>query len=184
MSKASLFSPPGVFAAIVGLFLLGFGLDERSQLPSALLGKDFPEFTAPDLYAPETTITRDDLLGAPALVNVWATWCPTCKAEHEMLMDIAASTAAGAVGLKLVGLNYKDDRGKALQWLTEFGNPYAMVLSDADGLLGVELGVYGAPETFLLNAQGQVIYKHVGDVNVRVWEREIKPLLAEMEAAG
>ena len=154
-----------------------------AQLPSALLGKVFPEFSAPDLYAPDTIITRDDLLGAPALVNVWATWCPTCKAEHEMLMDIAASAAAGGAGLKIVGLNYKDDRGKALQWLAEFGNPYAMVLSDADGLLGVELGVYGAPETFLLDARGQVVYKRVGDVNQRIWEQEIKPRLATMAGA-
>ncbi len=184
MSKPSLFIPLVVFVAIVGLFYLGFGLDERGQLPSALLGKDFPEFSAPDLYAPDAIITREDLLGAPALVNVWATWCPTCKAEHEVLMDIAASATAGTAGLRIVGLNYKDDRGKALQWLAEFGNPYAMVLSDTNGLLGVELGVYGAPETFLLNPQGQVIYKRVGDVNQRIWEEEIKPRLAQLEAAG
>jgi cytochrome c biogenesis protein CcmG/thiol:disulfide interchange protein DsbE len=109
------------------------------------------------------------------LVNVWATWCPTCLAEHGELLRIGAET-----GIRIVGINYKDERGKALQWLARYGNPYALVIEDPDGTLGVELGVYGAPETFLLDAAGTVVYKHVGDINPRVWRDEFVPRLAEL----
>ena len=174
MNRASLFIPLAVFCLILGVGYVGFSLDDRHELPSALLGKPFPEFQAVTLYD-RTPVSRADLVGQPTLVNVWATWCPTCKAEHAELMRIAANT-----NVRLVGINYKDVASKAQRWLADYGDPYDMVIVDKDGALGVELGVYGAPETFLLDAQGNVIYKRVGDVNERIWRDELAPRLAQM----
>ena len=114
-------------------------------------------------------------MGQPTLVNVWATWCPTCKSEHNELLRIA-----GGTDVRLVGVNYKDDSQQARNWLAQFGNPYELVIVDEDGALGVELGVYGAPETFLLDQSGRVVYKRVGDVNPRIWRDELQPRLAEL----
>ncbi len=178
MSRASLFVPLGVFLLILGLGYVGFDLGARSELPSALMNKPFPEFNARLLDTPERSLTREDLLGRPTLVNVWATWCPTCLSEHEQLMLIAANT-----DVRIVGVNYKDNPDKALQWLEQFGNPYQWVLDDRDGLLGIEMGVYGAPETFLLDAQGQVVYKRIGDINPRIWRSELKPRLLALDVS-
>ncbi len=175
MSRASLFIPLAVFCAIMLVGYLGFDLDDRHQLPSALINKPFPDFQAPLLHAPAERVDKTDLLGRPTLVNVWATWCPTCKAEHAQLMSIAAST-----DVQLVGVNYKDKMALATRWLADYGDPYDFVIVDADGSLGVELGVYGAPETFLLDAQGTIVYKRVGDVNARIWAEELAPRLAVM----
>ncbi len=179
MNRLALYLPLGVFAVIMLVGYLAFQLGDRHQLPSALLAQPFPEFSAPDLYAPERRVGRGDIVGQPTLVNVWATWCPTCKAEHEQLMDIARR-----VDVAIVGVNYKDDRTKALRWLADYGDPYDRVIMDADGALGVELGVYGAPETFLLDGDGTVVYKRVGDVNARIWRDELEPRLARMGIAA
>lgn len=119
-----------------------------------------------DPTALESALTQ----GKPVLLNVWATWCPTCRAEHQYLNRLAAQ------GIRVVGLNYKDDRAKAVAWLNTLGNPYALSLSDSDGMLGLDLGVYGAPETFLIDGNGIIRYRHAGDLNARVWESEMKPL--------
>jgi cytochrome c biogenesis protein CcmG/thiol:disulfide interchange protein DsbE len=173
--RASLFVPVLVFLLIIGVGYVGFSLDDPHELPSALLGKPFPDFEAPLLSEPERTVTRADLLGQPVLVNVWATWCPTCAAEHDELLRIRNDT-----GLRIVGVNYKDEPGKALQWLQVYGNPYDMVVQDPDGSLGVDLGVYGAPETFLLNADGTIVYKRVGDINPRIWRDELEPMVRQV----
>ncbi|MEZ5557225.1 MAG: DsbE family thiol:disulfide interchange protein [Pseudomonadales bacterium] len=175
MSRVSLFVPLGLFLLIVGIGYAGFKLNDPHVLPSALLGKPFPDFSATLLHEPERVVHRDELLGEPVLVNVWATWCPTCKAEHAELLRISART-----GLRIVGVNYKDDRQQALAWLRRYGDPYEYVLEDPDGSLGVELGVYGAPESFLLDASGTVVYKRVGDINPRVWRDELAPQLARL----
>jgi cytochrome c biogenesis protein CcmG, thiol:disulfide interchange protein DsbE len=175
MTRARLFVPLAVFLLIIGFGYAGFSLNDPKQLPSALLGKPFPSFQAPLLHEPARTVTRDDLLGAPVLVNVWATWCPTCKAEHDELLWIAETT-----GLRIVGVNYKDDADQARLWLERYGNPFDMVIQDPDGSLGVELGVYGAPESFLLDASGTVIYKRVGDINPRIWRDELGPLVTQV----
>ncbi|NKB97274.1 MAG: DsbE family thiol:disulfide interchange protein [Pseudomonadales bacterium] len=175
MNKASFYIPLAVFALIIVSFVLGFGLGNRSELPSALIDKPFPEFSAPDLFRPDQVLSREQIVGRPALVNVWATWCPTCAAEHEMLIKITERA-----DVRLIGINYKDDPDKAIAWLGQFGNPYDLVLVDDQGLLGVELGVYGAPETFLLDPSGAIVYKRVGDVNERIWQQEIKPRLIAM----
>lgn len=163
----ALFGGFGVLA-LVGLFVLG----DRHELPSALLNKTFPEFTAPLLMDESVTLSRDDLIGKPLLVNVWATWCPTCKAEHAELLRITQD-----FGVPIVGLNYKDDPQAARAFLARYGNPFRYNLVDADGQIGVDLGVYGAPETFLLDAQGTIVYKRVGDVNPRIWRDELAPAL-------
>ncbi|MFW6093580.1 MAG: DsbE family thiol:disulfide interchange protein [Pseudomonadota bacterium] len=174
MSRASLFVPLGVFVIIVVFGYVGFSLNDPHELPSALLGDPFPEFEAPALGT-DRRVDRSDLLGEPVLVNVWATWCPTCKAEHDELMRIRERT-----GLRIVGVNYKDDSAQAQQWLERYGNPYDLVVEDPDGSLGVELGVYGAPESFLLDENGTVIYKRVGDINPRIWREELGPLVSEV----
>ena len=173
MKRTGLFVPLAVFFLIVGIGFAGFQLTDPHKLPSALIGKAFPEFTVPLLGDPDTQVDRRALLGRPVLVNVWATWCPTCKAEHHELMRISAIS-----DLRLVGVNYKDDAQLALRWLADYGDPYDFTMQDLTGSLGVELGVYGAPESFLLNAQGIIVYKRVGEINRRIWEQEIVPRLA------
>lgn len=177
MSRLSLIVPLAVFGIILVVALVGFSLNDRHELPSPLVGKPFPEFAARDLFAPEKTLTKADIVGRPTLVNIWATWCPTCVSEHKMLLEIAAT---GKV--RLVGVDYKDTRAQALSWLSDYGNPYDLVLEDEEGALGIELGVYGAPETFLLNAAGDVLYKRVGDVNPRIWMNEILPRIEALAA--
>lgn len=178
MNRVRLFVPLMIFALIVGFGFAGFKLNDPHVLPSALLNKPFPEFSAAVLGAVDKVASREQLLGSPVLVNVWATWCPTCKAEHDELMRINALSE-----LRIVGVNYKDDERLALKWLADYGDPYDFTMQDLDGSLGVELGVYGAPESFLLNAEGTVIYKRVGEINRRIWEQEIAPRLAALVAS-
>lgn len=145
--------------------------DDPRNLESALTGKPVPAFRLESLENPEQHYEAAMLTqGKPVLLNVWATWCPTCRAEHQYLNLLAAR------GIRVVGLNYKDERQKAIDWLRELGNPYALSLFDGDGMLGLDLGVYGAPETFLIDGQGVIRYRHAGDLNARIWESELKPL--------
>ncbi len=180
LSRAGLFAPLGIFLLIVLIGYYGFQLEDPHRLPSALLGKPFPEFRAellqrPTVGAGNPTVSRADLLGSALLVNVWATWCATCRAEHEELRRIREEA-----GVRIVGINYKDDPDAARRWLREFGDPYDFNILDRDGGLGVELGVYGAPETFLLDAEGTIVYKRVGEVTRQVWLEELMPLLNRM----
>jgi len=178
MNRAALFVPLALFLVILAFGYAGFQLNDPKELPSALLGKPFPAFTAPRLEAPERTASRADLLGEPVLVTVWATWCPTCRAENAELLRIGEAT-----GLRIVGINYKDDPEQALDWLARYGNPFEFNVRDTSGQLGVELGVYGAPESFLLDAEGTIVYKRVGDVNPRIWRDELAPALAALPGA-
>ncbi len=164
---AVLLLPLLAFVVLVGFLLRGL-FSDPTELSSALVGKPVPQFNVPDLYQPERTHTQAVLQGEPMLLNVWATWCPTCRAEHEYLNKLAAE------GVPIVGLNYKDDsRDKAVNWLNTLGDPYRVNLFDANGNVALEFGVYGAPETFLIDAQGRIRYRHVGDVNERVWRGEL-----------
>ncbi|WP_168403208.1 DsbE family thiol:disulfide interchange protein [Erwinia amylovora] len=145
--------------------------DDPTRLESALLGKPVPVFKLESLDEPGKTFDQSVLKdGKPLLLNVWATWCPTCRAEHQFLNSLATQ------GVRVVGLNYKDDRQKAIRWLNTLGNPYALSLYDGDGMLGLDLGVYGAPETFLIDGRGIIRYRHTGELNERVWGGEVKPL--------
>ncbi|MDC0695539.1 DsbE family thiol:disulfide interchange protein [Klebsiella pasteurii] len=145
--------------------------DNPASLESTLIGQPVPLFRLEALEDSKQHFQADVLSqGEPLLLNVWATWCPTCRAEHRYLNQLSAQ------GIRVVGLNYKDDRLKAIDWLKTLGNPYALSLFDGDGMLGLDLGVYGAPETFLIDGQGIIRYRHAGDLNDRVWEREFRPL--------
>lgn len=145
--------------------------DDPTTLESALVGKSLPRFQLEALEQPGKIYGRSALIdGKPLLLNVWATWCPTCRAEHQYLNQLAAD------GVRVVGLNYKDDRTKAVNWLNNLGNPYALSLFDGNGMLGLDLGVYGAPETFLIDGKGIIRYRHAGDMTPRVWNSEVKPL--------
>lgn len=145
--------------------------DDPTRLESALLGKPVPVFKLESLDEPGKTFDQSVLKdGKPLLLNVWATWCPTCHAEHKFLNSLATQ------GVRVVGLNYKDDRQKAIRWLNTLGDPYALSLYDGDGMLGLDLGVYGAPETFLIDGRGIIRYRHTGELNERVWGGEVKPL--------
>lgn len=175
MNSAARIAPLALFAVIVAIGFAGFQLADPHQLPSALIGKPFPDFAASTLEDGRT-VTRADLVGRPLLVNVWATWCPTCAAEHGELLAIRERSE-----LAIIGINYKDDAAEALRWLDRFGNPFEFNLVDADGQLGVELGVYGAPESFLVDADGIIVYKRVGEITAKIWQDEIVPHLEGLE---
>ena len=165
---------PLLIAIGLGVFLLkGLSLNPQ-ELPSALIGKPFPQFEIASLQDPDRMLSRNDLLGQPSLVNVWATWCPSCKIEHPQLLDIAKNE-----GVKIFGINYKDERGAAKVWLTQYENPYALNIYDKEGRLGFDLGVYGAPETYVLDADGIIRYRHAGPVDINTWAK-MKALISEL----
>ena len=171
-----------VFAALCGL--LGFGIwwnthHETNEVPSPLLGKTAPEFTLPLLYEPQKSLSRKDLLGRPYLLNVFGSWCPTCQDEHPFLMREGKS-----LGVRLIGLDWKDEPEAAKRWLQQFGNPYETIIADEDGHAGIDFGVYGAPETFLVDAQGVIRYKRIGMLTPDVIATELEPQIAAVSAGA
>jgi len=174
MNRNILFAPLAFFLILVVVFGTQLARnadgDDPTKLESVLIGKTVPEFRLEDLAEPGKLYDQSIFVGEPLLLNVWATWCPTCYAEHQYLNELSQR------GVKIIGLNYKDDRNKAVQWLTELGNPYLISLFDGDGMLGLDLGVYGAPETYLIDANGVIRYRHVGDVNPTNWEETLQPM--------
>jgi len=168
MRRWILLIPLVLFLGMAGFLYKGLYLDP-SELPSALIDKPFPEFSLPAVQG-EKTLTRADLLGKPALVNVWGTWCIACRVEHPVLNQLAQQ------GVRIFGVNYKDVNADAVKWLSEFHDPYQMNIRDEEGSLGLNLGVYGAPETFLIDSKGIIRYKHVGVIDERVWRDELAGL--------
>lgn len=172
MSRKLLFLPLIIFLIMATAFVIQLMRnadgDDPSQLESALIGKPVPVFKLESLDIPGKVYDRRVLQdGQPMLLNVWATWCPTCYEEHQYLNKLAAK------GVRIVGLNYKDERSKAIKWLNELGNPYALSLFDSDGMLGLDLGVYGAPETFLIDGDGIIRYRYAGNMRDEVWHKEL-----------
>lgn len=160
-----------IVAALLWQLVRNVDGDDPRVLESALIGKEVPIFRLESLEKPGEYYASDILnQGQPILLNVWATWCPTCRAEHQYLNELAAQ------GVRVVGLNYKDNRQKAVTWLHELGNPYALSLFDGQGMLGLDLGVYGAPETFLIDDKGIIRHRYVGALDERVWNKELKPI--------
>jgi len=152
---------------------LGIGLTRDPTLvPSPLIGKAIPEFTLPRLAAPDRVITDKDIKGKFALVNVWATWCTGCRQEHETLIWIANENI-----VPIYGLNWKDESTLAKQWLQQLGNPYTATAVDAEGRVAIDWGVYGAPETFLINPNGIILYRHISPMTREIWETEFLPLI-------
>jgi cytochrome c biogenesis protein CcmG/thiol:disulfide interchange protein DsbE len=174
--RLKLFLPLLIFAVMSAFLFRGLSLDPQA-LPSALIDQPLPEFSLPVL-GQERLIQRQDILGEPALLNVWATWCVSCRVEHPYLVQIGES------GVPIYGINYKDEDAAAQRWLTELGNPYRANVVDREGTLGLDLGVYGAPETYLVDANGVVRYRHVGVVDERVWQTILQPLYKQLIAEG
>ena len=175
---AILLVPLVLFVAMAGFLLRGLASDP-TELSSALINKPVPAFQLPDIYDTETLHDESILQGQPMLLNVWATWCPTCRAEHDYLNKLAEQD------IYIVGLNYKDDsREKAVNWLNTLGDPYQVNLFDEAGRVALDLGVYGAPETFILDAEGIIRYRHVGDVNDRVWSQILLPIYQCLQRGG
>jgi len=170
--------PAAIFAVLIGFFWIGLSKDP-SEVPSPWIGTPAPTFSVPELSNPEATVSNDDLKGRPTVFNVWATWCVGCRQEHETLMELSAMNVA-----PIYGLNYRDDRADALRWLKGLGDPYAAVGYDPEGAAGLDWGVYGAPETFLLDPSGIVVYKHLGPMTMRVWRDEFMPRIQAMSRSG
>ena len=163
--------PLGLFVLVVILLAVGLELDPR-RVPSPLIGKPLPAFEMETLAQPANTLSRADLDGRPYLLNVWASWCVACRQEHPLLVELARRGT-----ITLIGLNYKDTRADALAWLADRGDPYRLSLFDADGRLGLDLGVYGVPETFFIDAEGIIRHKHIGPLDAGAFERDIAPLI-------
>ncbi|NQD92169.1 DsbE family thiol:disulfide interchange protein [Pseudomonas sp. CrR25] len=172
MKRLVLLLPLAIFLGVALFLYRGLFLDP-SELPSALIGKPFPAFSLPAVQG-GAPLTQDDLKGKPALVNVWATWCVACRAEHPVLNQLAR------MGVNIHGVNYKDDNADALKWLKEFHDPYQLNIDDARGSLGLDLGVYGAPETFLVDKEGIIRHKFVGVIDERVWREQLAPLYQQL----
>jgi len=171
------------FAAFIALAVLfAFGLNPKRDihaLPSPLIGKAAPSFTLTDVLDPARSISNSSLKGQVYILNVWGTWCGACREEHEALLAISQQHV-----VPMIGLVYQDDRAKAKQWLEQLGNPYQAVAFDSDGRAAIDWGVYGAPETFLVDAQGRVIYKFISSMTPEVWEQEFLPRIAAARRGG
>ncbi len=174
MKKALI--PLIIFAILLGFLAVGLGLKPR-EVPSPLINKPAPAFSLPLLDAPQQLLSANDLRGKVWILNVWASWCVACRIEHPLLVDFAKTAS-----VPIYGLNYKDKREDAMRWLANFGNPYTRSLSDTEGLVGIDFGVYGVPETFVIDQQGVIRFKQIGPVTPEVLRDDILPLLRKLGA--
>ncbi len=162
-----------LFMGLAVLLYRGLYLDPKA-LPSALVGQPLPAFSLPAVNDPGRQLTAETFRGGPALVNVWATWCTACRAEHPVLNWLAGQ------GVRILGVNYKDDPRAARQWLQDFQDPYQLDVSDGQGTLGLDLGVYGAPETFFVDRQGVIRYRHAGPITEALWREQLASRYEEL----
>jgi cytochrome c biogenesis protein CcmG/thiol:disulfide interchange protein DsbE len=171
--------PLAGFVLLAAVLAIGvYRAPGKGRIESPLIGRPAPGFSLPSLTDGSRNVSPDDWRGRWFLLNVWGTWCPGCRDEHQMLLDVEASNR-----IPIVGLNWKDDDAQALAWLAQLGNPYERIAVDHDGRAAIDWGVYGAPETFLVDPAGVVVYKHVGPLTRAVWEGEILPRLPTPAAA-
>ncbi len=167
--------PLAIFIVLAGFLAAGLKLNPR-EVPSPLIGKPVPAFRLAQLHAGDKTISPEDLRGKVWLLNVWASWCVSCKQEHPVLIDLDRQKK-----ITIVGLNYKDERAAAITWLNQHGgDPYVVSAVDADGRVGIDFGVYGVPETFLIDKNGIIRYKHIGPVTPEAIKTKILPLAEEL----
>ena len=166
--------PLALFVVLAAFLAKGLKLNPR-EVPSPLIGKPAPAFVLPTLAEPGTKIDRQALLGKPYILNVWASWCAPCREEHPLIVSFARRSPVA-----VYGLNYKDQPAAAQAWLQQLGNPYRATLVDADGRTGIDFGVYGVPETFVVDAQGVVRWKHVGPLTEEAIRTRLEPLLKEL----
>jgi cytochrome c biogenesis protein CcmG/thiol:disulfide interchange protein DsbE len=170
-------TPLGIFLLLAVLLGIGLTLNPR-EVPSPLIGKPVPAFRTPGLKDPGKQLSNETFRGRVTLLNVWATWCIPCRQEHPVLVGIANRGEA-----VLFGLNYKDDRKLAIDWLNGLGDPYAMSGFDPQGRAGIELGVYGVPETFIIDADGRIIYKQIGPMDEKTWKSTLLPRVKRLQEA-
>lgn len=178
--KTSRWLPLAVFAVLALLLAAGVWMSrnpDRDALPSPLIGKPAPAFALPVLHEPARTVALDQLKGQPFVLNVWGSWCVECRVEHPVLTRFAETKR-----IRVIGYNWKDEHADALRWLEQFGNPYWLVLVDYDGRKAIDWGIYGAPETFLVDAAGVVRWKHVGPLTDDIVDDELMPLVRDLEA--
>ena len=168
--------PLGIFIMLVAFLAVGLGLNPR-EVPSPLINKPAPAFQLPQLHQPDKTFSQQDMKGKVWLLNVWASWCVSCRQEHPLLMDLAKSNV-----VPIYGLNYKDPREDALAWLKELGDPYVLSIADRNGRVGIDYGVYGVPETFVIDKQGAIRYKQIGPVTPEALQNKILPLVKELQS--
>ena len=168
--------PLGLFVVLALFLAAGLKLDPR-EVPSPLIDKPAPEFKLARLEDPNATLSKQDMLGKVWILNVWASWCVACREEHPALVDFARRKT-----VPLIGLNYKDKRADGSAWLLRLGNPYDSSLYDNDGRLGIDFGVYGVPETFVIDRQGVIRFKHIGPVSPSLIRERIEPLLKSLSA--
>ena len=170
--------PLFLFLVLVIFLAIGLNRDPR-EVPSPLINKAAPAFNLPQLKEPAKSFSAVDMRGKVWLLNVWASWCITCRDEHPLLLEYAKQ---GVV--PIYGLNYKDERADALAWLNELGDPYVLSAADLDGRVGIDYGVYGAPETYLIDQSGTIRFKQIGPVDRNVWTKTIVPLVQELNRQG
>ncbi len=180
MNKIIRFLPLVLVIALGVMLYRGLSLNPQ-DMPSALVGKVMPDFSLSTLNNADKTVTNADLVGDIVLLNVWATWCPTCKYEHPYLLELANDPQLKSQ-VTLYGVNYKDERLPAQQWLAHYKNPYQFSIFDDKGLLGVKLGVFGAPETFVIDHHKIIRKRFAGAIDVRVWRKEFEPLIKQIIA--
>ena len=179
--KTSRWLPLAAFFALAALLAAGVWMSrnpDRDVLPSPLIGKPAPEFALSILHEPTRTVRLQDLRGQPFLLNVWGSWCVECRVEHPVLTRFAETKR-----LRVVGYNWKDEPADALRWLEQFGNPFWLVLADVEGRAAIDWGIYGAPETFLVDGTGIIRWKHVGALTEDVIADELMPALQQVEAS-
>jgi cytochrome c biogenesis protein CcmG/thiol:disulfide interchange protein DsbE len=162
---------------VVGVFLFLSLNSDPNKLPSPLVGKKFPIIEGNDFYTNETVKLNDLMDNKVALVNVWASWCVTCRKEHQVIMNIAKNNS-----LKLIGINYKDTKNDGEEYLKVMGNPFDEIVFDPNGEIGMELGVYATPETFLISREGLIIHKHIGEITKEIWNENFLPLINVTES--
>lgn len=167
--------PLAAFIILAVFLLVGLNLNPR-KVPSPLIGKPAPVFKLQQLHEPEKILESKDNLGKVWLLNVWASWCASCRDEHPLLVQLAKSDV-----VPIYGLNYKDKRDLAIQWLEQLGDPYTKSVMDTEGRVGIEYGVYGVPETYVIDKSGIIQYKQIGPVTVDVLEKTILPLVKELQ---
>jgi cytochrome c biogenesis protein CcmG/thiol:disulfide interchange protein DsbE len=167
--------PLAVFVIILAFLFAGLALNPR-EVPSPLIGKPAPTFQLAQLHKPEQTFTQKDMQGQVWLLNVWASWCISCRDEHPLLVQLARANT-----VPLVGLNYKDKPDEAKAWLKQFGDPYRLSISDLQGRVGIDYGVYGVPETFVIDRDGVIRHKHIGPITPEALETKILPLVKKLQ---
>jgi cytochrome c biogenesis protein CcmG/thiol:disulfide interchange protein DsbE len=167
--------PLAIFLALVGFLYKGLFLDPK-EVPSPLINKPAPAFSLVQLDKPDLTLKRDDMLGKVWMLNVFASWCVACREEHPLLVEFSRMKL-----LPILGLNYKDERAAGLKWLGTFGNPYEASLFDHDGRVGIDYGVYGVPESFVIDAKGVIRYKQIGPFTPEAIETKLIPLVQQLK---